>query len=354
MAFLLLLSLSGSSDAKGLQGVPAKTPDTAAKAPLNAYIELDTDWLLPLAEMRQTVHYRLHIERDEDIKVQPISIAPEALRRALKRSLALPAVLFDVSETGRDSHPLPDHRHHDTVHYALKFSKPGHYHIPALKISYVASQSTVQQFQSQPQQGFKLTIPTYLPPQGQPLPGNLLAPPFPPLRPWWWYTQLPLALFSCGILCLTMGLWCWHAKKPRLQLDTPLNLAALRQRYSAELQQLQHLAPVAPGPISDVERSWLRQAARLLRRLLGDWSCGDATALTGAAGISTAAILGHLPPLNDGEQQLLSAPLKCLDYLDLTANAPASIMSLEDYADILGTIEQTISRLTAPEATRVR
>lgn len=158
--FLLLLLFSGACDAENRQtNRSVGAADHAVTPPIRAYIELDTGWSLPLAELRQPVYYRLHIERDADVKVQSISMTPEALRRDLGRSTALPAVLFDVSETGRSSRALPDLRRLDTIDYILTFSKPGHYHIPALKISYLTTQAATQQIQSLPKQGFMLTIP---------------------------------------------------------------------------------------------------------------------------------------------------------------------------------------------------
>lgn len=327
-------------------------------AAIDAYVTLDTGWEFPLVHLREPVRYHLRIIRHADVMVRPESIAPEALQRALVRATALPSAVFDITATQRQTTPLDDQRVQDKITYTLRLSTPGRYQIPALNIAYVTAQEPSGQhhLQSQPPQGYWLTIPSYLPAASPSLPGDLITPAIwqRRLQPWRlaWPHYAAYGLWASGAGMLVAGLLGLKPRR-RTAVATPLSAPQLRRKYLAECKDLQERTPATSGPLSSTERTWLRDCATLLRQLLGECSTGDATCFTGAAGASAEMITAHLQMESADTKALLAKPLHLLDDLGLTATAMAPALTADDYARMCDHLEQTIRHLTDQEAFRV-
>ena len=333
--------------------------EPAPPVAIAAHITLDTGWQFPLVHLREPVRYHLRIIRHADVMIRPESIAPEALQRALVRATALPSAVFDITATQRQTTPLDDQRVQDTITYTLRLSTPGRYQIPALNIAYVTSQEPSGQhhLQSQPQQGYWLTIPSYLPAASPALPGDILTPAIwqRRLQPWRmaWPQYIAYGLWASGAGMLVAGLLLLKPRRRRTAVATPLSALQLRRKYLAECKYLQKRTPATNSLLSSTERTWLRDCATLLRQLLGECSTGDATCFTGAAGVSAEMITAYLQMESADTEALLTEPLHLLDDLSLTATAKAPALTADDYARICEHLERTIRHLTDQEASRV-
>jgi len=326
---------------------------------IDAHVTLDTGWEFPLVHLREPVRYHLRIIRHADVMIRPESIAPEALQRALVRATALPSAVFDITATPRQTTPLDEQRVQDKITYTLRLSTPGRYQIPALNIAYVTSQDPSGQhhLQSQPQQGYWLTIPSYLPAASPSLPGDIITPAIwqRRLQPWRmaWPQYAAYGLWASGAGMLVAGLLLLKPRRRCTTVDTPLSASQLRRKYLSEFKYLQERTPVTSGPLSSTERAWLRDCATLLRQLLGECSTGDATCLTGAAGASAEMITAHLQMESADMEALLAESLHLLDDFGLTATAMAPALTANDYVRMCDHLEQTIRHLTDQEASRV-
>jgi hypothetical protein len=326
---------------------------------IEAHVTLDTGWEFPLVHLREPVRYHLRIIRHADVMIRPESIAPEALQRALVRATALPSAVFDITATQRQTTPLDEQRVQDKITYTLRLSTPGRYPIPALSIAYVTAQEPSRQhhLQSQPPQGYWLTIPSYLPAASPSLPGDILTPAIwqRRLQPWRmaWPPYAAYGLWASGAGMLVAGLLLLKPRRRRTVAATPLSAPQLRRKYLAEFKYLQERTPATNGPLSSTERTWLRDCATLLRQLLGECSTGDATCFTGAIGASAEMITAHLQMASADTEALLAEPLHLLDDFGLTATAMAPVLSADDYVRMCDHLEQTIRHLTDQEASRV-
>jgi hypothetical protein len=344
-------ALSLSLDGQALEPSPPVAID--------AHVTLDTGWEFPLVHLREPVRYHLRIIRHADIMIRPESIAPEALQRALVRATALPSAVFDITATQRQTTPLDDQRVQDEITYTLRLSTPGRYQIPALNIAYATSRepSGPHHLQSQPQQGYWLTIPSYLPAASPSLPGDILTPAIwqRRLQPWRmaWPQYIAYGLWASGAGMLVAGLLLLKPRHRRTAVATPLSAPPLRCKYLAEFKYLQACTPATSGPLSSTERTWLRDCATLLRQLLGECLTGDATCFTGAAGASAEMITAYLQMASADTEALLAEPLHHLDKLSLTATAMAPVLTADDYARMGDHLEQTIRHLTDQEVSRV-
>ncbi|MDH3600723.1 MAG: hypothetical protein OEU26_13910 [Candidatus Tectomicrobia bacterium] len=326
---------------------------------IEAHVTLDTGWAFPLVNLREPVRYHLRIIRHADVMIRPESIAPAALQRALVRATALPAAVFDITAEQQQTTPLDEQRAQDMITYTLRISTPGRYRIPALNIAYVTSQapSGQQLMQSQPQQGYWLTIPSYLPAESPSLPGDIIAPAIwqRRLQPWRmaWPQYVAYGLWAGGAGMLVAGLLWRKPRRRRTAGVVPLSASQLRHKYLAEFNYLQERTPATSGPLSSTERTWLRDCATLLRQLLGECSTGDATCFTGAAGVSAEMITAHLQMESADTEALLAEPLHLLDELSLTATAMAPALTADDYARMGDHLERMIRHLTDQEVSRV-
>ncbi|MEE9149141.1 MAG: hypothetical protein V3U27_17290 [Candidatus Tectomicrobia bacterium] len=340
----------------GSQNVPLPAVVTSAPPPgIEAHVSLDTGWGLPLVNVRQAVTYRLLIERTAQFQVVPESIAPAALRRALVRSTALPAELFDITEAGKHTTSLADKRVQDIFEYTLRFSKPGTYHIPTLSITYTLPESrrNPRTLHSSPLHGYMLGVDAHLPGNTHALPGDILAPPPWLRRPWPWLRPLTLGLVVGGVLALGIGRWLAKPPRRHVRKEKRLSSQQLQRQYQSELQQLRDRMPAPTDSLALEERLWLRQCAALLRRLIGAWWCDDATLFEGGAGVSAAMITVHLELSPTAQERWLEPALQLLQELDAVAAARSHALTSGDYDQFCQAVEQTIQLLTTNEASHV-
>lgn len=335
---------------------PFDVSDKAAPQPaIEAGVTLDTGWNFPLIDVRQPVTYRLQIEHHAQIQVLPESIAPSALRRALARETGLPPELFDITEAGKRTEPRPNGRIHTRVAYILRVSKPGTYRIPALQLRYSrqSSRRKVHQFQSLPRQGYLLTVDAHLPADTRFLPGDILVSQRFQRRLWPWLGHLGLAMLVTGGLLMVGSFIRRAPRRQRPVKSKRLSPRQMRQEYQCAFQSVQDRMPTTAGPISAETRTWLRHCAALLRRLLGEWSVGDATVFEGGPGVSRAMITAHLQRDTGEQDDVLDTALHLLQEFDVLATAPAPSLAPEDYQRLSEAMQQTIVLLTNNEASRV-
>jgi hypothetical protein len=301
------------------------------------------------------VTYRLYIERDAQVLVSPESMTPEALRRLLVRSTTLLPELFDIVQTSQKTEALSPERWQDTVEFTLRFSRPGAYSIPALPIAYSLEKSprTSHTLQSTPAQGFVLTVDAHLPIGAGALPGDILAPSPLARYTWPWLRYVAFALLTGGMLALVSSLLLRvpQSRPPRRQKR--LSKRQLRHKYQTELQQLRQQTPTTGGALSPEIRTWLRDSAALVRRLLGELTAGDATLFTGGAGASAAMVLAHLQLAAPGQETLFQPALRLIEELDVLATAPAAALTVEDTQRFGDALQAIILQLTHSEGSRV-
>jgi hypothetical protein len=339
---------------------PVPQPQVTGKASpspsaIEARVTLDTGWSFPLVEVREPVTYRLQIEHSPQVHILPESIAPTALRRALARGTALPSELFDITQASRHTEALPSARLRERVTYTIRVSKPGTYRIPALQIAYSVSSSRrkTQQLQSQPSQGYLLTVDAHLPAGITALPGDVLAPVHLLQRPWPWLQHLALGTLAGGMLAFITAFLLKTPRPRHPAKPKPLSPRQMRQQYQEALQRLHDQMPDTHGPLSPAARVWLRDCATLVRRLLGDWAAGEPTLFTGGAGVSTAMITAHLQETTPEHTTFLTPTLQLLQELDVLATIPDLTLAPEDYQRFSEAVQHTIISLTNHEASRV-
>jgi hypothetical protein len=337
--------------------VPHASPEATAPSPspvIEARTTLDTGWDLPLVDIRQPVTYRLQIEHSPQTLILPESIDASALRRALARETTLPLELFDITEASKQTEPLSEARTRTRVDYLLRVSKPGTYRIPALQIAYSEQDSrrVVQQIQSSPQQGYLLTVDAHLPVDTRALPGDILVSPRLRQPLWSWLRHLAFGMLAAGLLLLVLGLG-FRTPRRRAVKPKPLSRRQIRQHYQGVLQQLQERNPIPSEPLSSEARSWLRDCATLLRRLLGEWAVGEPTLFEGGAGASKSMITAYLGSDMWEQTEFLEPALQLLQELDLLATAPASLLSPDDVQRLTEALQQIVLLLTNQEASRV-
>lgn len=334
--------------------MPTPSAQPSASPPsIEAHVTLDTGWAFPLVNVRDPVTYRLRIKRDAQVQILPESIASSALRRALARATALPAELFDIVDTEKHIDHLADARLQETVAYTLRFSKPGTYTIPTLPIAYhlPQPQGAPRRLQSLPQQGYLLTVKAHLAAGMHALPGNILEPPRWLWRSPSWLHPLAIGLLASGALALVVGLLFTIPRQRQVRKQKRLSPQQLHRKYQVELQQLRDHVPTPTDVFSLEERTWLRQCAALLRRLLGEWSYGDPMRFAGGAGVSAAMIKAHMQLPMTVQDVLLEPSLPLLQELDVITAATSYTLTSEDYKRFVETVEQTILRLTSRDAT---
>lgn len=170
------------------------------------------------------------------------------------------------------------------------------------------------------------------------IPGELLELPanFWPL--WRWLPWLAAVLGAGGGMLLVAGLW----RRPPRQMRAPAPPSPRQLRQQA-LQALQHLRQTLPEH-GEAVRPWLRRGAGLLRRFLGQWCCNDATAFTGAAGLSATTILDYLQATPEAQAQLEPA-LHLLETLDRLAAAPEVTLTAEACRQLCAELEAALARL---------
>jgi hypothetical protein len=353
VASLTWLALWGGTVAAATRQSPPAS-DSATLA-ITAYTALDTGWQFPLVNVRQPVIYRLSIEYEAQVLVAPAGITPEALRRSLVRTTALLPELFDIVETARHTETLPHERLRDTVEFTLRFSKPGIYTIPSLPVTYhlESAQRTAYTLSSAPVQGHLLTVDTHLPAGTGALPGDILAPP--PLLPysWHWLHYGAYGLLTGGGITLAM---CLLLRVPQLRWTRQrkrLSNRQLRHKYQTELHHIQQQIPTLAGTLSPEARTWLRDNAALIRRLLGEWATGDPLAFAGGVGMSAAMLMAHLQPLTAEQETLLQTDLQLIEASAVLATAPNAELTVEDYQRCSDAAQHIITQLTGSEVSRV-
>jgi hypothetical protein len=334
------------------------TSNTSASTPppplIEARVSVTTDWSLPLVNVREPITYRVEIEHDPKVKILPDSIAPAALRRAVIRETNLPTELFDIVETDSRTTTLANRRIQAMQTYTLRFSKPGTYRLPTLRVSYIPPGTNPKShgLTSTPEHGHLLTVASHLPANLHTMPGDILAPPR-VVRHLWAGTQaLVWGLLLSGVCLLAVGLYTLKPRQHHERRQKPLSARRLRHKYELALAQLRAGIPEATGSLAHDERAWLRQCAALFRRLLGEWWCGDATHFEGAAGISAAMITEHLALDTPAQTELLAPSLTHLQELDNIAAAPTYALTSSDYAKWCSAFEHMLRALTTHEGRR--
>jgi hypothetical protein len=328
----------------------------SSSAPLiEARVILDTGWEFALVDVREPIRYQLQIEQSAQVHIVPESIAATALRRALAQETTVPPELFDITEAGKHTNTLPGGRIRQHIDYIVRISKPGTYRLPALQIAYSLEDSrrTTRQAQSTPAQGYVVTVDAHLPVDTALLPGDILGPRQLAAPVWPGLRHLALGLVAAGILLFPIGIVLKTPRPRRTAKAKPLSPRQIRQRYETDLQPLQERMPTTAGPLTADTRTWLRACAALLRRLLGEWAADDSSRFVGAAGVSAAMILAHLPGRTTDHEMLLDPALQLLHELDILTTAPAPTLTSEDYQRVMGVIRTTILTLTNHEAPRV-
>jgi hypothetical protein len=127
----------------------------------------------------------------------------------------------------------------------------------------------------------------------------------------------------------------------------------LRQKYQTELHHIQQQAPTLAGPLTSEARTWLRDNAALIRRLLGEWATGDPLAFAGGVGVSATMLMAHLQPKNTEQETLLHTALQLIEDSAVLATAPNAALTLEDYQRFSDTTQHIIIQLTGSEVPRV-
>ncbi len=336
-------------------GTPSASAPTAPPPLIEAHVSLTTGWSLPLVNIREPITYRVEIEHDAKVKVLPDSIAPAALRRAVIRATNLPTELFDIAEAGSRTTTLANTRIREMRAYTLRLTKPGTYTLPTLRVSYIppGTNPKPHTLTSTPARGHLLTVASHLPANLHTMPGDILAPPRVVRHLWAGTQSLVWGLLLSGICVLAVGLYSLKPRRRRERRQKPLSRRRLRRKYELALAQLRTHIPEAIGSLAPDERAWLRQCATLFRRLLGEWSCSDATHFEGAAGISAAMITEHLALEPHEEAQLLAPSLTQLQELDNIAAAPTYTLTSSDYARWCIAFEHLIRMLTTNEGRRL-
>ena len=334
------------------------TTASAATAPpplIEARVSLATGWSLPLVNVREPITYRVEIEHDAKVKLLPDSIAPAALRRAVIRATNLPTELFDIVEAATTTATLANTRVRETRTYTLRLSKPGTYRLPTLHVSYIppGTNPKPRTLTSTPERGHLLTVASHLPANLHTMPGDILAPPRVVRHLWAGTQSLVWGLLLSGGCALAAGLYFLKPRQRRERRRKPLSRRRLRRKYELALLHLRERIPEATGTLAHDERAWLRQCATLFRRILGEWSCGDATHFEGAAGLSAAMITEHLALAPHAQEQLLAPSLDHLQELDNIAVAPTYALTSSDYARWCIAFEHLILALTTNEGRRL-
>lgn len=269
-------------------------------------VEVQASWELPAGinsfGIWEPVHYKLAIERDQDVDLLPKAFTEGAVRAWLSDNTKLPDDLIQVDDIKRQTRALGDGRALDDVSLTFRLSKTGIYIFTPYPIQAAYTglndQRRIEVFNAK-SQNF-LNIPGHLPRQVGQMPGQLL--PVAGLQTPAWISPTSLAL---GVLCIVGGLVgvlrassrAWSFGPAAAIDDTKAReqvLAARRQRYRERLDDLTQQAESLSLQGHAEDRAWLRTLSVFLKQLLGECRYADEHRLLGGLGTSSATIQRYM------------------------------------------------------------
>lgn len=290
----------------------------AVQKPLTARAEVKTPAQVALADLRDPVEYVVTVERDRDVSLVPEMTSESEVKAWMVRALGLPDEVVDVREVRRTTEPINPSRERDRLSFVFLFSKAGVFELPPVEVKY-----TVKDLAGTPKlerlvvgAPFRLTVDEHLPKYVPGIPGAPFPMPVSTLgasRP---RALAARALLGAGavsllVLVLSQSAPWWRARRARARQWAAATMALDSYLTSWERTE-QELATLALGD-PDAEKSWLRDVARTVRRLVGSRACGDEAVFLGGAGASTAQI--H-EVLRERGQPAMEDALGMLDELD--------------------------------------
>ncbi len=286
-------------------------------------VEVRARWELPAGinsfGIWEPVHYKLAIERDQDVDLLPKAFTKGAVRAWLSDNTRLPDELIQVDDIERQTHDLGNGRALDDVSLTFRLSKTGIYVFSPYPIQAAYTglndQRRIEVFNAKAANF--LSIPGHLPRQVGQMPGQLL--PVAALRTPAWISPTSLAL---GGLCIVVGLigalrvsnrtWSLRRGTPTDDAEAhEQTLAALQQRYRERLGDLTRQAALlflqghADATANEAERinemqasagerAWLRALSVFLKQLLGECCYADENRLLGGLGTSSTTVRRYL------------------------------------------------------------
>lgn len=274
----------------------------------------------------ESIQYLLSIERDRDVELLPKAFTEGAVYTWLSENTHLPNELIQVDQIAKSTQTLDSGRMLDEISIRFRLSKTGTFIFSPYPVQAafqgLDDQKRVETFRSE--QPTFLTIPGHLPRQLREIPGELLALPTYPARPW-----LPQAGTILGIACLAIGAGCMvmairrattrsRTQAAELADAAKPSLDSMKSMFEGRLKNVeQQLGTLTFHGDMQPERAWLRSLNVYIKQLLGARCYQDENRFLGSLGTSSAAVKrSMLATAIDPEQEPMNKALHLVHAID--------------------------------------
>jgi hypothetical protein len=313
--------------------------------PLTVRVEVKTPAQVALADLRDPVEYVVTVERDRDVSLVPEMTSESEVKAWMVQALALPDEVVDVKEIRRTTEPINPSRERDRISVVFLFSKAGVFELPPVEVKY-----TVKDLAGTPKlerlvagAPFRLTVDEHLPKYVPGIPGAPFTTPASTVR-----ASRPLALaaralagagaVSLLVLVLSQAAPRWRERRARARARAAAAMET--DTYLTFWERTEQSAAMLALGDADAEKSWLRDVARIVRRIVGFRACGDEAVFLGGAGASTARVR---EVLRERGETAPEDALALLDELDAMSDVPEPRLTRQRADDFRGRVARLVS-----------